>query len=185
NCRRESSFGPSDAVSGAHSELPEARHRIAIWGYERAINQLDDAPLDTLAHDVFPPAGLLVHERQLEANDISEEPLGEAVLAHHPYGDELALFGQLKPAVYGVDLDEAVALHTSHGLRDRGTRVVEVLRNAGSHGHYSVLAQFIDGAQVHLCGVDEVRHDAKRPIPRYVQPASIHAWGGRQLRPSM
>ncbi len=58
----------------------------------RVIEQLDESTLDLLGHDVLPAAGFFVHELDLETDDVGEQPLGEAVLAHHP-GGELATLG--------------------------------------------------------------------------------------------
>ena len=64
------------------AELVEARDRVAVGRFGGMPEQFDEAALDLLAHDVLPAARLFVHVGPVEADDIREQALGEAVLAH-------------------------------------------------------------------------------------------------------
>jgi hypothetical protein len=121
------------------------------------VEQLEHAPLDLLAHDVLPPAGLVVHVGPVESDHVGEQALGEAVLAQHVHGLAAAVGGQFEVAVALHD-DEAVALHAADGLRHRGAGVTESLGDARPQGHDVLLLEVQDGAEVHLGGVDQVRH---------------------------
>ena len=54
---------------------------IAVGRLGRMIKQFDDASLHVFTHHVFPAAGFVVDELPLQANDVAEQTLGEAVLA--------------------------------------------------------------------------------------------------------
>src|SRR5690554_3723994 len=57
------------------AQFIEARDRVAVRRMRGVAEQLDDATLHLLAHDVFPAAGFLMHEGPVEADDVGEEPL--------------------------------------------------------------------------------------------------------------
>ena len=59
--------------------------------------QLDQAILDLVGDDVLPPARLEVGLVPGQADDVGEEPLGQAVLAHHALGHGPARVGQTGP----------------------------------------------------------------------------------------
>ena len=80
---------------------------------------VDQAPLDRLAHHVLPAAGLLVNQVPVQAEDIGEQAFGEPVLTHHPGRDVAAVRGELDTAVIG-DGEQPVTLHPGHRLRHRG-----------------------------------------------------------------
>jgi len=46
--------------------------------------------LDGRRHDVLPATGFVVDERDVEADDVEEQPLHETVLAHHLDGLRVA-----------------------------------------------------------------------------------------------
>ena len=132
--------------------------------------QLDEAALDLLAHDVLPAARLFVHVRPVQADDVREQALGEAVLAHDVDGLLAARAGELERAVVGDD-DEAVALHAPDRLRDRGAGVAEALRDARAQGDDALLLELEDRAQVHLGGVDEIGHSRHPRARGQARPA--------------
>ena len=80
------------AAAGS-TELFEARDGIAVGRLGRPAEDLDETALDLLAHDVLPAACLVVHVLPLEADDVGEQTLGEAVLAHDVHGLAAAVRG--------------------------------------------------------------------------------------------
>ena len=95
----------------------------------------------------------------------TQQPLGDAVLAHDPGGEQPAVVAQLEVAVAG-DVQQPVALHPGDGLRDGGAGVAEPLGDAGAQRRDALLLELEDGAEVHLRGVDEVRHVGKPTFTR-------------------
>ncbi len=53
--------------------------------------------------------------------------------------------------------------------------MAKLLGDARPQWRHTVLDEFVDGAQVHLCRVDQIGHAVCLPMPRYVQPAAFHA----------
>jgi len=90
------------------------------------------------------------------ADDVDQEQLGEAVLAHDGDGVGAAVVGQLEVAVGLDDADEPVALHAGDGLADGGAALAQPLRNARTQRRDTLLLELKDGAQIHLGGVDEI-----------------------------
>jgi len=119
--------------------------------------EFHDAALDRLAHHMLPAARLGVHLLPFEPDDVDEQAFGEAVLAHHPRRQPAALLRQLQMPV-ARDLKQAVSLHARHRLAHRRAALFEPLRDAGAHGHHTLLFQFEDGAEIHLRGVDQSGH---------------------------
>ena len=83
--------------------------------------------------------------------------------------------GELEVAV-ALDDDEAVALHAGDGLRDRGAGVAEALGDAGAQRNDVLLLEIEDGAQVHLGGVDEIRH-ARLPVASHYRGSAYRRAG--------
>ena len=70
-----------------------------------------------------------------------------------------------------LDRDQAVPLHAGDGLRHRGPRLVQPLRDARPQRDDVLLDELVDRAEVHLGGVDEVTHashcvPSRAPVPR-------------------
>ncbi len=150
-----------------YCELIETGDGVAVRRLGGVAEQLDQPALDLLAHDVLPPAGLVVDVRPVEPDDIAQQALGETVLAHHVDGLLSSVVGQLEAAVLRDD-DETVALHTADRLRHRGAGVAEALGDARTKGRDALFLEFEDGAQIHLGGVDEVGHEglfARETVP--------------------
>jgi hypothetical protein len=103
-----------------------------------------------------------------EPDDVGEQPLRQPVLAHHRDRLLPALLGEGQRAVV-LQVHEPVPLHAAHRLRDGRARVVQPLRDAGPHRGDALLLELEDGAQVHLSGIDEVRH---MPIPAFPSDSS-------------
>ncbi len=139
------------------AKLVEAGDRVAVGRLGGVVEQLEEASLDGLRHHVLPAARLLVDELPVQADDVDQQALGEAVLAHHPGGQAPALVGQLEVAV-ALDGEQAVALHPGHGLRDGRAALVQPLGDPGAQRHDALLVQLVDGPEIHLGGVDEVAH---------------------------
>jgi hypothetical protein len=74
----------------------------------------------------------------LEADDVGEQPLGKAVLAHHAGRQAPALGGHLERSALRVDV--AVVLEPAHHLGHRGRGVAQALGEAGAdHGDLRLL----------------------------------------------
>ena len=78
---------------------------------------------------MLPAARLVVHLLELEADDIDEKTLGEAVLAHDVDSPFAALGSELKVPI-GGDEHQTVTLHAGDGLADSGAALLQTLRNA-------------------------------------------------------
>jgi hypothetical protein len=105
---------------------------------------------------MLPAACLVVHELPVESDDVGEESLGEAVLAHDVHGLAATGRGEFEVTVARDD-HEAVALHAGDGLRHGGPRVSEALGDARTQRHDVLLLEVEDRAQVHLRRIDEIR----------------------------
>ena len=68
-----------------------------------------------------------------------------------------AVVGELEVAV-AREREQAVALHPGHGLRHGRARVAEALGDTGAQGDDPLLLELEDRLEVHLGGVDQVRH---------------------------
>ena len=121
--------------------------------------------LHALAHHVFPPARFIVHVWQLKPDHVNEEPLRKPVLAHDPGGNGATLCSEFEVSIRR-DHHQAVAFHACHCLRHSRSGVAKLFGNARAHGRDAIFDQFVDGPEVHLCGVDEVTHGVYLPSPR-------------------
>ncbi len=157
-------------------ELLQARDRVAVGGCGRVLQHVQDTAFDGFAHHVFPAAGFGVGLFPFQADHVDEQALGEAVLAHDTCGQSAAPVGQFQVPVAG-DVQQFVALHPGDGLTDGGSALVQLLGDAGTQGDHAFLLEFQDGAQVHLRGVDELRHAAGQ--------ARVSAVAVRTARPRM
>ena len=139
------------------TQLVEAGDRVAVRRLGGVAEQLDEAALDGLGHHVLPAAGLGVDELPVEADDVGEQPFGEAVLAHHPGRQPHALLGELEVTV-ALDGHQAVALHPGDGLGDGRAALVQPLGDPGTQRDDAFLDELVDRPEVHLGGVDQVAH---------------------------
>ena len=80
---------------------------------------------------MLPAAGLIVHQVGTKTNDLGEQTLGQAMLAHNSLSHVVAFLGQRDRAIR-LDDHKAVTLHTSHGLGDGRARLVQPLNDTGS-----------------------------------------------------
>ena len=103
-----------------------------------------------------------MHELPLQPDHVAEQPLGQAVLAHHGHGAGAAVVGELEVPVARHD-HEPVALHPGHGLADGGAALREPFRDPRAQGDDALFFEFVDGPEVHLGGVDELVH-ARSPF---------------------
>ena len=86
-----------------------------------------------------------------------KQPLGQPVLAHHPGRPAPALVGQFQMTVT-LHVDEVVALHPGHRLRNGRAALVQPLGDPGPKRDDALLLELVDGAKVHLGRVDQVAH---------------------------
>ena len=120
--------------AGRWSAAPSRRTRAASTGSEMTCSHLP-ASAWASAHD--------------RPEDVGQEPLGQAVAAHHALGQAQAVVGQADGAVDG---DQALLLHAVDHLRHRRARHVEPLGDAGLDDVDVVLAELEDGLAVLLEG---------------------------------
>ena len=79
------------------------------------------------------------------------------MLAHHGDGQPAALVGQFEVPV-ACDVQKAVALHPGDGLAHCGPALLKTLGDARAQRHYALFFEVVDGAQVHLGGIDQIVH---------------------------
>jgi len=87
----------------------------------------------------------------------STRALSQAVLTHHLNRLPAAFLSQFEVAIR-LNGEQAVLLHACHSLGNGRARVLESFSDARTHGDNALFLQFEDGAQIHLCGIDEVCH---------------------------
>ena len=92
-----------------------------------------------------------------QADDVDEQTFGQTVLAHHRHRQRAALLGQLEVAITG-HVQQTVALHAGHRLADRGATLFQPLRDACAQRGHALFLEVVDGAQIHLGGIDQVVH---------------------------
>ena len=132
-----------------------AGDRVAVRAGGGVAEHADDGRLDRLGDDVLPLAGLLVGVGPRQLEDVGEEALGEAVAAHHPLGEPLAVLGEADGVV--VDGDEALALEPLDHLGHRRARHHEAVGDAGLDDVDVVLVELEDRLAVLLEGGVELR----------------------------
>ena len=142
-------------VVDVDAELAQARNGIAVGRAGGRVEDLDEALLHVQGDDVLPAAGLVVDLLPLEADDLGQEALGEAVRAHDLTGQLRADPGQFDGAVL-VDEEEFVAFHARDGLGDGRAGLVEPLGDPRAQRRHALLEKLVDRAEVHLRGVDQV-----------------------------
>ncbi len=140
-----------------HAQALQPRDRVAEGGPAGVTEDSDHALLDGLAHHVLPAARLVMDLVDVQAEDVGEQTLRQAVLAHHGGGQPATLLGHLEAAVRPDD-DEVVALHAGDGLADRGAGLLEALGDAGTQRGDALFLELVDGPQIHLGGIDQVLH---------------------------
>ena len=84
-----------EAFGGFNTQLFQAGDGVAIGRLGGVTQHLHDATLHLVTHHVFPAAGFVVDELPLQANDVAEQTLGEAVLAHDVHSLRAAILGEL------------------------------------------------------------------------------------------
>ena len=130
---------------------------VTVRGELGILEHLQDALLHLVTHDVLPAACLFVHVLKLQANNVGEQALSQAVLTHDLDRLVAAFLSQLEVAVR-LNGEQTVLLHACHGLGNGRAGVLESFSDARTHGDDALFLQFEDGAQIHLCGIDEVCH---------------------------
>ena len=122
--------------------------RVAVGARGRVAEHAHDGRLDRLGDDVLPLAGLLVGVRPRQVEDVGEEPLGEAVAAHHPLGEAEPVGAERDGVV--VDGDQALVREALDHLRHRRARHHEAVGDAGLDDLDVVLVELVDGLAVLL-----------------------------------
>ena len=69
--------------------VARARDRVSVRARRGVVEHADHGLLDGIGDHVFPAAGLGVRLRRRQAEDIREDPLGQPVPAHDPFGQPL------------------------------------------------------------------------------------------------
>ena len=137
------------------------------------VQQLKNATLDRLRHDVFPTAGLSVNVLPLHAYDVGQEAFGKAVLAHHSSGGGPAFRGELEMPV-ALHPEQTVTFHACNCLADRGATLLKAFGDPGTQRNDALLLQLEDGSEVHLGGVDQVAHAGHSSRVRLVDIVAEH-----------
>jgi hypothetical protein len=106
---------------------------------------------------MLPAASLVVHLLPIQPDHIDQQPLGQPMLPHHSGGTHAPLGGQLQMTVT-LNVHQVVTLHSGNGLRHGRATLMQALGNPRSKGNNPLLLQLIDGAEIHLGGVDQVAH---------------------------
>ena len=139
------------------AQILQAGDSVTVRGELGVLEHLQDALLHLVTHDVLPAACLFVHVLKFQTNDVGEQTLSQAVLTHHLNRLVAAFLGQFEVAVR-LNGEQAVLLHACHSLGNGRAGVLESFSDARTHGDDALFLQFEDGAQIHLCGIDEVCH---------------------------
>src|SRR5262252_9688376 len=132
------------------------------------------------------PVGLIVGARPVEAEDVGEPPLEEAVAPRHGLGDVEAFGGEADLFLVRY-LDVALALHAAERLRDRRSRHVHVTGESRADDRLIAACEIVDGAQIVLDGGGSF-HAERIPLPllrgqvRAILPAPAAARGPRATR---
>jgi hypothetical protein len=148
---------PPEVLVRLLPQLVEPRDRVAIGAFAVLADQRQDLALDPLAHDVLPPAGLVMHVLPFKADDVEQQALSKSMLAHDPRRELTSLVRQLDVAV-ALNGQQTVSFHPGHRLGDGWTRVAETLGDSGSQRDCALLLELEDRPEVHLSGVNQVRH---------------------------
>ncbi len=143
-----------------HAQQLQSRDGVSVGRGRRVLEDREQAAFDVLAHHVLPAAGLLVDLIPGHSDDVHQEALGEAMLAHHRDGERASAVGQFEVPVPG-DPEEAVALHAGNGLRHGGTGLFQTLGDPRPQRHDALFFEIVDRSQVHLGGVNQVVHCAQ------------------------
>ena len=91
--------------------------------------------------------------------DFHQHAFRKPMFPHDTHSLLFARARQFKMSIL-VNGDEPVTLHSRHRLRDGGATLTKAFGNPGPHGGDAFFLELIDGAQIHLGGVDEVAHAA-------------------------
>jgi len=100
--------------------------RTAIGRQLRRVQQHGEPLLDGITEDMLQLAGLLVHDRVVESDDVRQHPLGQPVLAHHLAGTLPADLAELNAPVV-LHRQQPIALQPGHGLAHGRTRLMQPL----------------------------------------------------------
>ena len=116
--------------------------------------------------------------------DLHQHAFRKSMFSHDAHSLLFARAGQFEMSIL-VDGDQPVTLHSRHRLRDGGATLAEAFGNPGPHGGDAFFLELIDGAQIHLGGVDEVAHAAPCVLLRWptegVAP-TVPGWKSLVLR---
>ena len=172
--RRTRSPSPASArglVGHPGQRRARSGDRIAVRAGRRVAEQLDQPGLDVVGDHVLPAARLPVHLGPLEPDDVDEQPLGQAVLAHDLLRQGPPAVGEEQPPSFPGHvpvLGEPVQ-HLGHGrggaaqaLGDAGLNHRDALLAEREHG----LEVLLDGRVVLLRRVGAVLSHGSGPRPR-------------------
>lgn len=169
-------------VQRPHPQLVQAGDGVSVWGCGRVVEDFDEPAFHVLAHHVFPPTCLGVHILPLQADDVDQKSLGEAMLAHDRDCHPPALVGEFQMPVSGNE-QQAIPFHPGHGLAHRRPALFQPFGDSGAQGHHALLFEVVDRTEVHLRGIDQIFHcypfvgtnSTRASLPPFVRNASYHA----------
>src|SRR5215813_6843578 len=132
------------------------------------------------------PVGLVVGARPVEAEDVGEPALEEAMAPRHGLGDVEALGGEADLFLVRY-LDVALPLHAAERLCDGGSRDVHVPGEPRADDGLIAAREIVDGAEIVLDGGSGF-HAERIPLPllrgqvRAILPAPAAAPAPRATR---
>ena len=126
------------------------RDRIAVGAGGRVSQQIHQSGFDIVGDHVLPAARLAVHLVPFQPDDIDEEALGQAVLAHDLLRQGLPTLSQREPAA--IPGHVPVLSQAVQHLGDRRCGPPQPLRDAGLNHRHTLLRERQHGLEVLLDG---------------------------------
>jgi hypothetical protein len=116
----------------------------------RIPEEFDQPGLDLVRHDVFPAAGLFVHEMPRQPDDVNEQPLSEPMLAKNALRDRPTFLRQRD--VPSTPTDISVRAETIQHFGDRGSGLAQTFGDPRLEDRRSLLDQGLYRLEVLLNG---------------------------------
>ncbi len=124
------------------------RYRVAVRADVRVVEVGFERLKHSRGHGVLEQAGVLVGGLPVKTQDVDEERLGDAVLAHDVECLRCAGLGQADRSA--LSDDQVSGLETSQRRGDRGARDPHRLRDLRRASRAVLAAQLVDGLEVLL-----------------------------------
>src|SRR5215470_1900116 len=131
--------------------LRHAGNGVAVWTGRRHAQHLREALLHHGRQGVLQTVRLVVSARPVEAENVGEPALEEAMAPRHGLGDVEAPGGEAD-FLLARHLDVALALHAAQRLGDGGSRDVHVTGEPRADDGLVASREIVDGAEIILDG---------------------------------